>query len=158
MDASSLPNLDEWYSYVEDEDLRKDAIQYFRHSLHTKGFDISLKPPSSRLVADAIIPKRLDDPAQRDEIKFAANYAVATYNSKMGKPLLLVEIVKANVAWRYGRFYLTLRAVDERTLELKTYQTRVYLYYQFNLLNKDEDEVETFMPLPDTQFCNRFGI
>ncbi|KAJ4841634.1 hypothetical protein Tsubulata_027582 [Turnera subulata] len=111
------------------------------------GFDISLDIPSGVHPSYApFIRLSLGDPYHGRLIRRSANLAIQRCNAKMGKSLLLVEVLKANFAPAWGKYYLTLRAIDRSTLQIKTYQTRV-----LNMCYDDffEEDVETFMPLPE---------
>ncbi|KAJ4850658.1 hypothetical protein Tsubulata_003904 [Turnera subulata] len=77
------------------------------------GFDICLDIPPGIHPEDApFIQLSLDDPYHRDLITHSANLAIQRCNAKKGKSLVLVEVLKANFAPAWGKYYLTLRAID----------------------------------------------
>ncbi|KAJ4849338.1 hypothetical protein Tsubulata_010247 [Turnera subulata] len=94
-----------WFSYVQDRADRDMLIQSERHTIQTKGFGLPL--PSC-----VIEPVNLGDPWHFQRIRALTPFAVAHFNKKKGKNLVLVEIIKANY-WEQRCSLLTLRFIDK---------------------------------------------
>ncbi|KAJ4847513.1 hypothetical protein Tsubulata_024890 [Turnera subulata] len=133
-----------WFSYVQDRADRGMLVQSERHTIQTKGFDLPL--PSC-----VIEPVNLGDPWHFQRIRALSPFAVAHFNKKKGKNLVLVEIIKANYWEQRCSYLLTLRVVDSSTLEMKIYQTRIAMadFIDAEYPNKKRDHVEIFRPWPD---------
>ncbi|KAJ4849340.1 hypothetical protein Tsubulata_010250 [Turnera subulata] len=114
-ESESLPD-------VKDPLVRDPLAEYRRHIKQTK-------VPCELKYSGSIQPVPFSSSDHFRKIKELASFAVQLYNDKKkGKSLVLLEVLKANYSAYISKYFITMRVIDKSTLEIITYQTRVYAY------------------------------
>ncbi|KAJ4841766.1 hypothetical protein Tsubulata_048710 [Turnera subulata] len=102
-------------------------IRYLRGMHKSQGFDVEHLGPSPKYVP-LVRPMSFWKNQYEAVMLQAAQSAIACFNAKKDKNLLLFEVVKANIRVIYSRhpeFFMTLKTLDRSSLLMETYLAKV---------------------------------
>ncbi|KAJ4829711.1 hypothetical protein Tsubulata_051050 [Turnera subulata] len=122
-------------------------VRYLEGMRESEGFDVEhLEHPMKPF--PLVRPMSLWKNHYKPVMLQAAQSAIACFNAKMGKKLLLFEVVKANIRVIYSthpEFFMTLKTLDTSSLLMETYLAKVLSSTSVDRNPQPEkDKVKTF--------------